>query len=67
VQAPYGVCWPADALGSSEVELAEQFKQLLAEPKVTVAVLGLDTLATEGAVLDRLQAAGFDIQGPAWK
>jgi hypothetical protein len=67
VQAPYGVCWPAEALGSSEAELADQFKQLLAEPKVTVAVLGLDTLAADGAILDRLQAAGFDIQGPAWR
>jgi hypothetical protein len=42
-------------------------KQLLAEPQVTMAVLGLRTLAEPGGILDGLQAAGFDIQGPAWK
>jgi hypothetical protein len=66
-QGVSGRCWPAEAIGSTEAELAEQFRQLLAEPQVTVAVLNLETLAAPGAVLDRLQAAGYDIQGPAWK
>lgn len=66
-QGVSGRCWPADAIGSTEAELADQFRLLLAEPKVTVAVLNLETLAAAGAVLDRLQAAGYDIQGPAWK
>jgi hypothetical protein len=42
-------------------------KRVLAEPQVTVAVLTLRSLAQPGGVLDGLQAAGFDIQGPAWK
>jgi uncharacterized protein YbaP (TraB family) len=66
-QGTYRRCWPAEAFGESEEELADQFRQLLAEPQVTVAVVGLELLGAEGAVLDRLQAAGFDIQGPAWK
>jgi hypothetical protein len=32
-----------------------------------VAVLSLRSLAEPGGVLDGLAAAGFDIQGPAWK
>jgi hypothetical protein len=63
----YRRCWPAEAFGESEEELAEQFRQLLAETQVTMAVVGLELLAADGAVLDRLQAAGYDIQGPAWK
>jgi uncharacterized protein YbaP (TraB family) len=66
-QGVYGRCWPAEALGSSDADLADQFRQLLNEPKVTVAVVGLELLAAPGAVLDRLKAAGYDIQGPAWK
>jgi hypothetical protein len=66
-QGTYRRCWPAEAFGESEEELADQFRQLLAEPQVTMAVVGLELLAANGAVLDRLQAAGFDIQGPAWK
>jgi hypothetical protein len=60
-------CWPSEALGDDEGELTDEFRQLLSEPQVTVAVVGLELLAADGAVLDRLQAAGYDIQGPAWK
>jgi hypothetical protein len=66
-QAPYEQCWPAELVGNAGPEFVETLKGLLAEPKVTVAVLSLRTLAGKDAVLDRLQAAGFDIQGPAWK
>ena len=66
-QAPWERCWPADAVARDHAELMEQLTGLLADPKVTVAVLSLPTLAGPGAVLDRLEAAGFDIQGPAWK
>lgn len=37
------------------------------QSQVTVAVLTLRSLAEPGGVLDGLEAAGFDIQGPAWK
>ncbi len=66
-QAPYEQCWPADLITGSGTELMEELTGLLKEPKVTVAVLGLRTLAGRNAVLDRLEAAGYDIQGPDWK
>ncbi|HEY0149197.1 MAG TPA: TraB/GumN family protein [Allosphingosinicella sp.] len=66
-QGPQSRCWPAEALGSTDTELAEQFRTLLGDNQVTLAVLNLETLAAKGAVLDQLEAAGFDIQGPAWK
>lgn len=42
-------------------------RALLAQPKVTIAVIPLDSLASRGGVLDDLVAAGFDVRGPAWK
>jgi hypothetical protein len=61
-------CWPHGAgLGPSRDDLVAQMRQLLSEDKVTVAVLGLRSLAESGGILDSLQAAGYDIQGPAWK
>jgi uncharacterized protein YbaP (TraB family) len=66
-QGIYRRCWPAEALGDDEGDLTDEFRQLLGEPQVTVAVVGLELLAAKGAVLDRLQAAGYDIQGPGWK
>lgn len=63
----YETCWPAAAVLDSGAEMADQMKGLLAEPEVTVAVLSLHSLAEKGGVLDELAAAGFDIQGPAWK
>jgi uncharacterized protein YbaP (TraB family) len=63
----YGACWPADLVGAPAGELTAEMKRLLSEPQVTVAVLSLDALADTGGVLDGLEAAGFDIQGPAWK
>lgn len=61
-------CWPHGAgLGPSRDDLVAQMRGLLAEKGVTVAVLGLRTLAESGGILDSLQAAGYDIQGPEWK
>ena len=63
----YQSCWPATEILESGAELTEEMKLLLSEPQVTVAVLTLRSLAEPGGVLDGLQAAGFDIQGPVWK
>jgi hypothetical protein len=60
-------CWPTAVVAEPATELVEEMKLLLADPQVTVAVLHLRTLAESGGVLDGLAAAGFDIQGPAWK
>ena len=63
----YQNCWPAGVFAERNVELLPEMKRLLNEPQVTMAVLGLKALAERGGILDGLQAAGFDIQGPAWK
>ena len=63
----YERCWPSGVFAEREIGLLAQMKQLLAEPQVTVAVLSLRTLAERGGLLDELEKAGFDIQGPAWK
>jgi hypothetical protein len=63
----YEICWPATEVGQPSSELTEEMKLLLSEPDVTVAVLHLRSLAASGGILDGLEAAGFDIQGPAWK
>jgi hypothetical protein len=61
-------CWPRGAgIGPSRDDLVAQMRQLLREDKVTMAVLGLRSLAETGGILDQLQSAGYDIQGPAWK
>lgn len=60
-------CWPSGVFAERQAELLPEMKRLLAEPQVTVAVLSLRTLAVRGGLLDGLEAAGFDIQGPAWK
>jgi uncharacterized protein YbaP (TraB family) len=61
------LCWPTAEIIEPGSELVDEMKQLLAEPKVTMAVLTLRSLAEPGGVLDGLAAAGFDIQGPVWK
>jgi uncharacterized protein YbaP (TraB family) len=61
-------CWPRGAgIGPTREDLVAQMRQLLREDKVTIAVLGLRSLAETGGILDQLQSAGYDIQGPAWK
>ncbi|HZG09180.1 MAG TPA: TraB/GumN family protein [Allosphingosinicella sp.] len=66
-QAPFEQCWPAEAIAATGTDMMEELTGLLADPRVTLAVLSLRTLAGKDAVLDRLQAAGYDIQGPDWK
>lgn len=61
------VCWPTAEIIEPGANLTGEMRQLLAEPQVTVAVLTLRSLADRGGILDGLAAAGFDIQGPAWK
>ena len=65
--AVYEICWPATEVREPSAELTEEMKLLLSEPEVTVAVLHLRSLAEPAGILDGLQAAGFDIQGPAWR
>jgi len=60
-------CWPAAKVAAPPEQLIAEMKRLLGEPKVTVAVLSLGSLAERGGVLDALEGAGFDIQGPSWK
>jgi uncharacterized protein YbaP (TraB family) len=67
VQAVGKKCWPVAQVSTPPDALVVQMKQLLAEPKVTVAVLGLSTLGDPGGVLDQLESAGFEIEGPPWK
>ena len=64
----FSSCWPnTSSIVASRAELLEEMQGLLAEQKVTIAVLSLRTLAEKDGILDGLAAAGFDIQGPAWK
>jgi hypothetical protein len=67
VRAVGEACWPGVKVAAAPEALIARMKQLLAEPKVTVAVLSLGALAQPNGVLDALEAAGFDIEGPAWK
>ncbi len=63
-------CWPT---GDPEIGPALRQRWIaavqtaLAEPGVTLAVAPLRLLAEEDGVLDRLQAAGFDVRGPDWR
>ena len=66
-EKPYEVCWPGSELRASQDEMAAVVRGLLDTPKVTIGVLSLRSLAAPGGVLDRLEAEGFDIEGPAWK
>lgn len=69
VERPGLTCWPADLPleAASRPHLKAGVRKLLAEPKVTLAVFSLRALAEPNGILDDLDAAGFDIQGPAWK
>ncbi|MFN3388598.1 MAG: hypothetical protein ACK40O_06660 [Allosphingosinicella sp.] len=66
-EAPYEVCWPATEFRIEAEDLTAMMRGLLDAPKVTLAVLNLRSLAAPGGVLDRLEAEGFEIEGPAWK
>lgn len=64
-----GRCWPwtNDSFGP---ELRQQWvgaiRDATAQPGVTLAVVPLRVLAEKDGVLDRLQAKGLPIDGPAW-
>ena len=63
-------CWPYGdpAIGPQLNGLwVEAIDGALNEAGVTLAVAPLRMLAEPGGVLDRLQAEGFEIVGPAWK
>lgn len=65
----YHSCFPADSAmaESGRAALHEDLERLLNEPQITVAVLDLHALASEGGILDRLAAAYHEISGPAWR
>jgi hypothetical protein len=63
-EAVYGRCWPSGIFAERDAELLPQMKRLLAEPQVTVAVLGLRTLAERDGILDGLGRGGLRYPGP---
>jgi uncharacterized protein YbaP (TraB family) len=68
IDRTHASCWPAGAgIGATPDELADQMRGILAGSEVTVAVLSLRSLAETNGILDRLQSAGFEVAGPAWK
>ena len=65
-----GLCWP---WGDPEIapllrrQWAEAIDVALGETGVTMAVAQLRVLAEPDGVLDRLEAQGYTIEGPAWR
>lgn len=65
-----GLCWP---WGDPEIapilrrQWAEAIDAALGETGVTMAVAQLRVLAEPDGVLDRLEAQGYTIEGPAWR
>ncbi len=68
-ERPHQSCWPSNLMETyaPQAQVRATVRGLLAQPGVTVAVLDLHTLGRAGGVLDELQAAGFEVQGPRWK
>ncbi|HEX8401240.1 MAG TPA: TraB/GumN family protein [Allosphingosinicella sp.] len=66
VEPAYESCSAAVSAALPRADLRGQMRELMGQPKVTVAVVDLHSLATRGGVLDDLSAAGFDIRGPRW-
>lgn len=62
-------CWPNGGSldRKRDAALGPAIRGLLSKPQATLAVVSLDTLATQGGVLDDLVAAGFVVTGPRWK
>ncbi|MBA2467676.1 MAG: TraB/GumN family protein [Sphingomonas sp.] len=60
-------CWPATSGIRLSGYLATTAKSVLAGNGTTLAVLDLRSLAERGGLLDRLQAAGVQIDGPTWR
>jgi uncharacterized protein YbaP (TraB family) len=68
-EKPHQSCWPANLMETyaPDAQVRATVRGLLAQPKVTVAVLNLHTLGKPGGLLDDLERAGFEVQGPLWK
>lgn len=70
LETSLGRCWPwtdgqfADLLRQ---QWSQAVQDALARPGVTMAVVPLRVLAERGGVLDRLDARGLPINGPAWR
>jgi len=65
-----GQCWPwADETLGPELRTiwVDNITAAQGQPGVTLAVVPLRVLAETDGVLDRLEAQGLDIGGPAWK
>ncbi len=70
IQQALEQCWPwgDPTLGPSlKTAWVTSIETALTEPGVTMAVAPLGLLAEPGGVLDRLEAQGAVIDGPAWK
>jgi uncharacterized protein YbaP (TraB family) len=63
----FDVCLPPAFEAADRPDIKGQMRRLLAEPQLTVAVVGLRSLAEPGGVLNSLAAAGFKVTGPRWK
>lgn len=63
----FEACLPPALEAVDRPNLNGQVRRLMAEPQLTVAVIGLRNLAEPGGVLDSMTAAGFKITGPKWK
>lgn len=62
-------CWPAGSRMEQERDatLLPTIRNLTSSSQPSLAVVSLDKLAGSGGILDRLVAAGLDVQGPLWK
>lgn len=70
LESALGQCWPwADETLGSELRTiwVDNINAAQTQPGVTLAVVPLRVLAETDGVLDRLEAQGLDISGPAWK
>lgn len=69
LEVALGRCWPwaDDELGADiRGQWVSAIEQATRDSGVTLAVVPLRLLAEEDGVLDRLQASGHQISGPAW-
>lgn len=60
-------CLPPAFAVHKPQDLSGAMRDLLNQKPLTVAVIGLKSLARPGGILDSLAASGYEIQGPKWK
>ncbi|QIL02164.1 hypothetical protein G7078_04760 [Sphingomonas sinipercae] len=60
-------CWPSNTRLPASATLFNRAVGALHARGTTLAVLKLNALASNGGLLDRLRASGFQIEGPAWR